>query len=260
MFEGLMAPPYYNDLYNFADGAQEDIFADSYDFPLPSPSVNGTAVPTFKPQGGGKLSQKIARGSDFASNAQGHSGSNSGTTANGTSSSSAATASATASGTTGGSTTAATATHTSSTLAAQISTSTAVQTIQTTSTKVETSTATATQTVIFFSVVTVTASPSGTPTPSSESTFSVTASDTNDTLPTSIATTLVISSTTEKINTIQTLIPAAAALAEPVSNDEALKLSNFALDPPASGSSTSGEDSGPGASPQAWYVLFSPVN
>lgn len=38
MFEGAHAPPFYNDLYNFVDGAQSDIFRDSYiSIPDPSP-------------------------------------------------------------------------------------------------------------------------------------------------------------------------------------------------------------------------------
>ncbi|KAG6917405.1 hypothetical protein DXG01_002674 [Tephrocybe rancida] len=38
MFEGAFSPPVYNDLYNFLDGAQEDVFEDSYDtIPDPSP-------------------------------------------------------------------------------------------------------------------------------------------------------------------------------------------------------------------------------
>jgi hypothetical protein len=38
MFEGEQAPPVYNDLYNFADGAQNDIFEGSYKN-LPQPGV-----------------------------------------------------------------------------------------------------------------------------------------------------------------------------------------------------------------------------
>jgi len=37
MFEGASTPPVYNDMYNFLDGAQDDIFEDSYSF-LPDPS------------------------------------------------------------------------------------------------------------------------------------------------------------------------------------------------------------------------------
>ncbi|KAK7461845.1 hypothetical protein VKT23_008274 [Stygiomarasmius scandens] len=38
MFEGTFAPPFYTDLYNFLDGAQDDIFQDSYtSLPDPSP-------------------------------------------------------------------------------------------------------------------------------------------------------------------------------------------------------------------------------
>ena len=45
MFEGPFAPPFYTDLYNFKDGAQNDIFADSYDS-IPPPSPDQTVVPT----------------------------------------------------------------------------------------------------------------------------------------------------------------------------------------------------------------------
>ncbi|KAM5544533.1 hypothetical protein V8D89_001431 [Ganoderma adspersum] len=45
MFEGTYAPPYYTDLYNFKDGAQNDIFVDSYVLPMPEPSANQTALP-----------------------------------------------------------------------------------------------------------------------------------------------------------------------------------------------------------------------
>jgi len=44
MFEGAFAPPFYNDLYNFKDGAQSDIFLDSY-VSIPVPGPNQTAVP-----------------------------------------------------------------------------------------------------------------------------------------------------------------------------------------------------------------------
>jgi len=37
MFEGAFSPPVYNDIYNFLDGAQNDIFEDSY-LSLPNPS------------------------------------------------------------------------------------------------------------------------------------------------------------------------------------------------------------------------------
>ncbi|TFK91420.1 hypothetical protein K466DRAFT_515481 [Polyporus arcularius HHB13444] len=45
MFEGTYAPPFYTDLYNFKDGAQDDIFADSY-AEIPTPSADQTIVPT----------------------------------------------------------------------------------------------------------------------------------------------------------------------------------------------------------------------
>ena len=41
MFEGTFSPPVYNDLYNFLDGAQNDIFIDSYaSIPTPSPNAS----------------------------------------------------------------------------------------------------------------------------------------------------------------------------------------------------------------------------
>ena len=45
MFEDAFAPPIYTDLYNFKDGAQDDIFEDSYPKDLPPPSPNSTFVP-----------------------------------------------------------------------------------------------------------------------------------------------------------------------------------------------------------------------
>ena len=45
MFEGEYAPPYYTDLYNFKDGAQDDIFLDSY-AEIPTPSPDQTVIPT----------------------------------------------------------------------------------------------------------------------------------------------------------------------------------------------------------------------
>ncbi|KAJ6580574.1 hypothetical protein DFH09DRAFT_1146147 [Mycena vulgaris] len=50
MFEGTFSPPFYTDLYEFRDGAQDDIFANSYSFlPDPSPTaslpvLNTTAI------------------------------------------------------------------------------------------------------------------------------------------------------------------------------------------------------------------------
>ena len=41
MFEGTFSPPVYNDLYNFLDGAQNDIFIDSYaSIPTPGPNAS----------------------------------------------------------------------------------------------------------------------------------------------------------------------------------------------------------------------------
>ncbi|KAI0295903.1 hypothetical protein B0F90DRAFT_1811380 [Multifurca ochricompacta] len=44
MFEGTFAPPFYLDLYNFLDGAQDDIFEDSY-VAIPTPGPNQTILP-----------------------------------------------------------------------------------------------------------------------------------------------------------------------------------------------------------------------
>jgi len=46
MFEGTYSPPFYNDLYNFKDGAQNDIFQDSY-ISIPVPGPNQTALPVL---------------------------------------------------------------------------------------------------------------------------------------------------------------------------------------------------------------------
>ncbi|PFH47251.1 hypothetical protein AMATHDRAFT_77284 [Amanita thiersii Skay4041] len=46
MFEGPFSPPVYNDLYNFRDGAQDDIFQDSY-VTIPEPAPNA-ALPVLK--------------------------------------------------------------------------------------------------------------------------------------------------------------------------------------------------------------------
>jgi hypothetical protein len=46
MFEGTYSPPYYTDLYNFRDGAQNDIFQDSY-LTMPVPGPNQTALPVL---------------------------------------------------------------------------------------------------------------------------------------------------------------------------------------------------------------------
>ena len=47
MFEGIYAPPFYTDLYNFLDGPQDDIFADSY-ATLPPPNANQTRLPVLQ--------------------------------------------------------------------------------------------------------------------------------------------------------------------------------------------------------------------
>ena len=50
MFEGTYAPPFYNDLYNFLDGAQSDIFQDSY-LSIPTPGPNQTVLPVLATPG-----------------------------------------------------------------------------------------------------------------------------------------------------------------------------------------------------------------
>ncbi|KAJ7116550.1 hypothetical protein C8R44DRAFT_739251 [Mycena epipterygia] len=50
MFEGTYAPPFYTDLYEFRDGAQDDIFEDSYAFlPDPSPTAPLPVLNTTSP-------------------------------------------------------------------------------------------------------------------------------------------------------------------------------------------------------------------
>ena len=46
MFEGTFSPPFYTDLYNFRDGAQNDIFQDSY-INIPVPGPNQTELPVL---------------------------------------------------------------------------------------------------------------------------------------------------------------------------------------------------------------------
>lgn len=48
MFEDPFHPPFYTDLYNFLDGAQNDIFQDSYVGNLPTPSPNQTTLPILR--------------------------------------------------------------------------------------------------------------------------------------------------------------------------------------------------------------------
>lgn len=54
MFEGAFSPPVYNDLYNFIDGAQNDIFDDSY-LSIPEPSPNA-ALPVLNGTNGTPIS------------------------------------------------------------------------------------------------------------------------------------------------------------------------------------------------------------
>ncbi|EKM57794.1 uncharacterized protein PHACADRAFT_251644 [Phanerochaete carnosa HHB-10118-sp] len=49
MFEGTYSPPRYLDMYNFPDGAQFDIFENSYPNGIPPPGPNSTVVPTPVP-------------------------------------------------------------------------------------------------------------------------------------------------------------------------------------------------------------------
>lgn len=215
MFEGGHAPPFYNGLYNFEDGAQNDIFVDSYDFPLPAPSENQTDVPSFLFNGGGKRSQQIARGSDFASNGGSAVNGNDGSRSGGESTSSAA-GSATAGGNSAGA---------SSTATGDTDTTSAGA--QTTSTLVEVSTSTAIErsTVISIQTVTATAAPS-----TVTIVVSATPISSLDLASSATGTAIAFASTTETVISIQSLVPAAAALVEPLGNDESLKLAEFALD------------------------------
>ncbi|KAF7977165.1 hypothetical protein HWV62_4595 [Athelia sp. TMB] len=59
MFEDAFHPPFYLDLYNFLDGAQNDIFVDSYVGTLPTPGPNQTVIPQLaqiSPGGSGNSS------------------------------------------------------------------------------------------------------------------------------------------------------------------------------------------------------------
>lgn len=47
MFEDTYGPPFYTDLYNFLDGAQDDIFQDSYVLPMPVPNLDQTELPVL---------------------------------------------------------------------------------------------------------------------------------------------------------------------------------------------------------------------
>jgi len=47
MFEDTFAPPFYTDLYDFLDGAQNDIFQDSYVGSIPTPGPNQTILPVL---------------------------------------------------------------------------------------------------------------------------------------------------------------------------------------------------------------------
>jgi hypothetical protein len=49
MFEDTYGPPFYTDLYAFQDGAQDDIFTDSYVTPLPVPGPSQTELPQRAP-------------------------------------------------------------------------------------------------------------------------------------------------------------------------------------------------------------------
>ena len=58
MFEDYYGPPFYTDLYNFKDGAQDDIFVDSY-AEIPPPSDGSTVVPTPIAHPTGSVTQQI---------------------------------------------------------------------------------------------------------------------------------------------------------------------------------------------------------
>lgn len=59
MFEGTYSPPVYNDLYNFLDGAQDDIFTDSY-VSIPTPSPNASLPVRSNLSGTKSLSTSLA--------------------------------------------------------------------------------------------------------------------------------------------------------------------------------------------------------
>ncbi|KAF8896670.1 hypothetical protein BD779DRAFT_602263 [Infundibulicybe gibba] len=75
MFEGAFSPPIYKDLYNFVDGAQNDIFVDSYSsLPDPAPNAampvladvpNGapSSSPTSVPAGSPTATQRVGTNS-----------------------------------------------------------------------------------------------------------------------------------------------------------------------------------------------------
>jgi hypothetical protein len=234
MFEGNFAPPEYTDLYNFRDGAQDDIFVDSYDYPLPAPSPNQTVVPRFFANGGGKRQD----------NGQSES----------TSTIATATASKTASGTVK-------ATSTAIEISTRTSTSIEVETATSTSIAVEIETATSTSIKLVTITAVVVASPTNTNFPVDPSdplkglslSLSIFATDgiaspsvaTTDiptitpiTTPTPSAS--VDASASQSVATgaaiaagaganllvanVKTHVPAAAALADALGNDEALNL------------------------------------
>ncbi|KZP23879.1 hypothetical protein FIBSPDRAFT_785603, partial [Athelia psychrophila] len=62
MNEDTFHPPFYLDLYNFLDGAQDDIFLDSYVGAIPAPGPNQTALPQLAqiPSGGSNSTTSTA--------------------------------------------------------------------------------------------------------------------------------------------------------------------------------------------------------
>ncbi|EGN99286.1 hypothetical protein SERLA73DRAFT_182223 [Serpula lacrymans var. lacrymans S7.3] len=66
MFEGTYSPPFYLDLYNFRDGAQNDIFQNSYSS-MPVPSANQTVLPVLASLPGGNSSDATPATSTSAS-------------------------------------------------------------------------------------------------------------------------------------------------------------------------------------------------
>ncbi|KAH7925687.1 hypothetical protein BV22DRAFT_1112159 [Leucogyrophana mollusca] len=87
MFEGTYSPPFYTDLYNFKDGAQNDIFQDSY-VSIPVPGPNQTALPVLAVPGNAAVPSSASASSSTTSTSSAvHSSSSTSTSASTTSSS-----------------------------------------------------------------------------------------------------------------------------------------------------------------------------
>ncbi|KAG8212930.1 hypothetical protein J3R82DRAFT_11288 [Butyriboletus roseoflavus] len=61
MFEGTYSPPFYNDLYGFADGAQDDIFQNYYSS-IPVPGPNQTELPIVSSSGSSSSASPASNG------------------------------------------------------------------------------------------------------------------------------------------------------------------------------------------------------